>query len=1079
MDHDKKRASLTEPVPLHLDTGVGVASGYARGQSTMMSRAGTSHSRHPSPPAQAYFESPRDGTGPPHPISPDATSHFAYSTTLRRHGVHDSPTAGRRMSLELAGGLVDKVWHSTWNRESGQGGQLESGYGAEAAGMGMQPMGGKHAEDTASAKYASMSIQDTLHDFRSDPSKGLSSSSISALRATYGYNEFSVSAPEPAWLKFAKTIYESHLILLLFGSAAVSAVLGNLDDAVSIAVAIIIVVTVGFVQERRSEESLAALNKLVPHHCHIIRDGQQLHLLANELVPGDIVTFQVGDRIPADLRLITSLDLELDESSLTGETRPARKNEEACAPGVPLGERKCIAFMGTLIRNGRGTGIVISTGSRTEFGAIFAMMQDVEEKRTPLQASMDELAHKLSMLSFGVIGVICLIGVIQSRGWLEMFTIGVSLAVAAIPEGLPIVTTVTLALGVLRMARRKAIVKKLPSVEALGSVSVICSDKTGTLTKNEQTVSQVFVVDHITHVDPSGSSPTSSISHATPAVKKTLEIGGICNNAFRNNEGVNVGQSTDVAMLNVLAEFGVKDERRNFTRTSERPFSSETKYMAVTGRHGAPRDPRDVYYTKGALDAILPLCKFYHVADDATPALESAVREVILARAETCAKAGLRVVGCAYAYMPPGGTVTPRKDGNAPPPTNLVFAGFEAMLDPPRKGVSDAVALLHAGGVKVVMITGDAVQTALAIARSLGLRTSGVGAGMGVGIGVNIGAGIGMGVGIGRNIAGGTGSCLTGAQIDDMDDRALRDRVASVTVFARTTPRHKMRIVSAFQSRGEVVAMTGDGVNDAPALKMADIGVSMGKSGTDVAKEAADVILVDDNFGTILSAVEEGKHIFYNIQNFLSFQLSTAVAALTLITLSTMFHLSNPLNAMQILFINILMDGPPSQSLGVDPVDRAVMKRPPRRKDEPIITQRLIGRVLFSASIIVFGTLFIYAHELSDGSMSRRDQTMTFTSFVFLDLASALQNRGVGCGFFDNRMLLTTVSISFFVQLMLIYVPVMQSVFQTEALALHDLFTLLCLGGVSMALHEVRRTWERKKNAEEDAMYSGGVGEMA
>ncbi|KAG9105194.1 High affinity Ca2+/Mn2+ P-type ATPase-like protein, partial [Ceratobasidium sp. 392] len=557
MDHDKKRASLPEPASLRLDTGIGHASSYARGQSTMMSRSGTSHSRHPSPPAQSYFESPRDGTSAPHPISPDASSHFAYSTTLRRHGVGDSPTAGRKLSLELAGGLVDKVWNSARNRESG--GHLEGGYGAEAIGMGMQPMVGKHAEDTASGKYASMSIQDTLHDFRSDPSKGLPSSSVSALRATYGYNEFSVSSPEPAWLKFAKTIYESHLILLLFGSAAVSALLGNLDDAVSIAVAIIIVVTVGFVQERRSEESLAALNKLVPHHCHIIRDGQQLHLLANELVPGDIVTFQVGDRIPADLRLITSLDLELDESSLTGETRPARKDIEQCAPGVPLGERSCIAFMGTLVRNGRGTGIVISTGSRTEFGAIFAMMQDVEEKRTPLQASMDELAHKLSMLSFGVIGVICLIGVIQSRGWLEMFTIG---AVAAIPEGLPIVTTVTLALGVLRMARRKAIVKKLPSVEALGSVSVICSDKTGTLTKNEQTVSQVFVVDHITHIDPSNSSPMSSISHATPAVKKTLEIGGICNNAFRNNEGVVVGQSTDVAMLNVLTEFGVKDERR-------------------------------------------------------------------------------------------------------------------------------------------------------------------------------------------------------------------------------------------------------------------------------------------------------------------------------------------------------------------------------------------------------------------------------------------------------------------------------------------------------------------------------------
>ncbi|CCO31399.1 hypothetical protein BN14_05440 [Rhizoctonia solani AG-1 IB] len=368
-------------------------------------------------------------------------------------------------------------------------------------------------------------------------------------------------APEPAWLKFAKTIYESHLILLLFGSAAVSALLGNLDDAISIAVAIFIVVTVGYVQERRSEESLNALNKLVPHHCHIIRDGQQVHLLANELVPGDVVTFNVGDRIPADIRLLTSLDLEIDESSLTGETRPARKKIDACPPRAPLSERSSIAFMGTLVRNGRGTGVVISTGAATEFGSVFSLMQSVEEKRTPLQASMDELAHKLSMLSFGVIGVICLIGVMQHRGWLEMFTIGVSLAVAAIPEGLPIVTTVTLALGVLRMARRKAIVKKLPSVEALGSVSVICSDKTGTLTQNEQTVSQVFVVDHIVNVE-TGFGTRINTNMVTPAVRKTLEIGGLCNNAFRNTEGINVGQSTDVAMLNVLAEFGVRDERR-------------------------------------------------------------------------------------------------------------------------------------------------------------------------------------------------------------------------------------------------------------------------------------------------------------------------------------------------------------------------------------------------------------------------------------------------------------------------------------------------------------------------------------
>ncbi|KAB5590661.1 hypothetical protein CTheo_5885 [Ceratobasidium theobromae] len=358
-------------------------------------------------------------------------------------------------------------------------------------------------------------------------------------------------------------------------------------------------------------------------------------------------------------------------------------------------------------------------------------------------------------------------------------------------------------------------------------------------------------------------------------------------------------------MLNVLAEFGV--------RNSE---GSASRDILHQGR------PRRFTPT---------LQNIYHVADDATPPLEQGVRQTILSRAEQCAKSGLRVVGVGYAHVPAGYSATEL-------PANLVFAGFEVMLDPPRKGVSEAVAQLHAGGVKVVMITGDAVQTALSIANSLGLRTSGVRASTGLGMGLDMGTRVGMG-GIGMGIKSpAASSCLTGAEIDEMDDRALMERVSNVTVFVRTTLRHKMRIVKVYQCQGEIVAMTGDGVNDAPALKMADIGMSMGKSGTDVAKEAADVILVDGNFATILSAVEEGKHIFYNIQNFLSFQLSTAVAALTLITLSTMFRMSNPLNAMQILFINILMDGPPSQSLGVDPVDHAVMRRPPRKKDEPIIT---------------------------------------------------------------------------------------------------------------------------------------------
>ncbi|KAL5504481.1 PMR1 [Sanghuangporus vaninii] len=1080
LSHQKKRSDSSE-LPLFASPP-GTSSGHVSSFSTASSLSrqplpGRGHAAplaqhnqrdRDSPPASAYFHG---FTGLEEPAaSEDASAHFAYSTTLRRHNTHDlglghlghtggggstaaklSSSLGRIVSNEGAE-LLGRVISGVSGRQSTEAYRMEEGVGL-MNGNGNATANGfveKSAEETPSSIFAHSSIEDTASHFTTSITTGLSSSSIPALRSIHGYNEFSVSAPEHVLIKFAKNIFEQPLILLLFGSAIVSAVMHNYDDAVSITIAILIVLTVGFVQERRSEKSLEALNKLVPHYCHLIRDNQTTNVLANELVPGDIVAFSVGDRIPADIRLVDAVDLEIDESSLTGETKPATKNTAPCemsssshrsntvsGGGVAaLAERTCIAYMGTLVRNGHGKGIVIATGEETEFGIIFSMMQDVEEKRTPLQLSMDQLAKKLSILSFGVIGVICIIGIMQKRDWLEMFTIGVSLAVAAIPEGLPIVTTVTLALGVLRMSRKNAIVKKLPSVEALGSVSVICSDKTGTLTKNEQTVIEIYTVDEMMLLDSSGSSALQT--KMTPALKKALQIGSVCNNARMNESGAFVGQSTDVALLNVMRVFDMSDPRPDFTRLSERPFNSEQKYMAVSGTFAHDSDTRERCYLKGSLEAVLDRCKFYYVSEDASPALDASVRHLILAKATEAADRGLRVIALAYGFGSVemlDSTESSSSSQNQNQNQNLVFVGFQCMRDPPRLGVADSIAALQAGGVHVVMITGDAEHTALAIARQLGLR-----------------------------VPSGSVGCITGTAIDRMTSEQLSQRIGSVSVFARTTPRHKMAIVDAFRARGDVVAMTGDGVNDAPALKMSDIGVSMGKSGTDVAKEAADMILVDDNFSTILSAVEEGKSIFYNIQNFLAFQLSTAVAALTLITMSTFFGLHNPLNAMQILFINILMDGPPSQSLGVDPADPAVMRKPPRKKDEEIINRRVVGRVVFSASVIVFGTLFIYATALSDSRISARDQTMTFTCFVFLDLISALQNRGLSTTLTQNRMLVTTVLTSFLVQLTLIYVPMMQKVFQTEALSGVDMGTLVVLGATAFVCHEARRRYERYLN---------------
>ncbi|SOV01742.1 probable PMR1 - secretory pathway Ca++-transporting P-type ATPase [Ustilago sp. UG-2017a] len=942
---------------------------------------------------------------------------------------------------------------------------------------------------SASAQYTHLSVEQCLERLHCPSLQtGLTPLLVhEARREAGGYNEFAVRAGDDPFKKFLAQFQEP-LILLLLASAAVSLLIGQIDDAVSITIAILIVISVAFYQEQKSEKSLEALNKLVPHYCHLIRDGVTSSVLANELVPGDIVAFATGDRVPADVRIAECLSLEVDESTLTGEIKPRRKHADVIPRSHPqsnrvngasgssgqsgqvtsINERENIAFMGTLVKSGHGKGIVVGTGASTEFGMIFSMVDEVVEKRTPLQLSMDELAKKLSMVSFAVIAVICLMGVWQRRPALEMFTIGVSLAVAAIPEGLPIVVTVTLALGVLRMSNRKAIVKKLPSVETLGSVSVVCSDKTGTLTTNKMTVTKCWtaedgIIDAAQH-----------ISHRhSQALSKVLLTGNLCNNSHRNELGTNVGQATDVALVNVLRVFGLEDQRPYFKRSSEVAFDSETKFMTITGTLATSSASRtgglgEVVYMKGAFEVVLEKSSTVLGADGSPVRLDDGWRKKIGEAATKLSSQGLRVVAFAS-----GSNVS------------LTFAGLQAMQDPPRAGVKDAIAQLARGGVQVVMITGDSEVTAVAMARQLGILSPSSSS-------TNTTSSFSSSSSSSSTTT--TAGVLTGRQIDTLSERSLVELIPTISVFARTTPRHKMSIISALQSSGHVVAMTGDGVNDAPALKMADIGISMGRGGTDVAKEAADVILVDDNFATILSAVEEGKGIFYNIQNFLSFQLSTAVAALTLITLSTAWGLKLPLNAMQILFINILMDGPPSQSLGVDPVDRrSVMARPPRAKNSPVLTRRLFYRIAFSATMVVLGTLYVYIHELAPADIEpdpsaavggkvadQRDSTMTFTCFVFLDLVSAVQNRGLHTGITANRMLGFTVSISLLAQLGMVYLPPLQGVFQTTGLALADLVFLAGIAAVSFGLHQVRRTWERRVAEEETKqLVATGSGDWA
>ncbi|KAL2358592.1 calcium-transporting P-type ATPase-like protein [Cryomyces antarcticus] len=986
--------------------------------------------------------------------------------------------------------------------------------------------------------YSVLGTEETAQRLSSSLTHGITPSEASARLHDHGTNELAHEEPEPLWLRFLKQFKET-LILLLLGSAAVSFFMGNLEDAISIGAAVTIVVTVGFVQEYRSEKSLEALNQLVPHSAHIIRgssasDYRRKSSVANEngslgieladlddsvtelaaaerasttisatqLVPGDLVLFHTGDRIPADLRITHAADLSIDESNLTGENEPVTKSFHALDPtntpsnsisitpprapfysspasgsvgtDIRLNEQTNIAFMGTLVRSGYGQGIIIATGADTEFGAISASLQEIESPRTPLQLSMDRLGKELSYMSFGVIAFIMLLGLWRGWEFLEMFQIGVSLAVAAIPEGLPIIVTVTLALGVLRMSNRGAIVRRLPSVETLGSVNVVCSDKTGTLTMNHMTITKLWHFEYSTPVDVPRSHDSSTLDPATQAI---LRIGNIVNNARLMSGHSNspataavlsstrgddaaaaksrwAGQPTDVALLDLVDSLGEDDLRERVgSRQIETPFSSERKWMGVVIQGNPGAEGSNTAYIKGALEQVLRRCDTYLTASGREVILDEPRRQEALRAAEAMAVDGLRVLGFASGAV--RNTLREPERSHAKSLATkddelyhgLAFAGIVGMSDPPRKGVDRSIRRLMAGGVKVIMITGDAETTAVAIAKKLGMP-------------VNTNSAVGSAV-------------LRGDELDQMSEEQLAQAMATTSIFARTSPEHKMKIIRALQSRGDVVAMTGDGVNDAPALKKADIGVSMGKLGTDVAKEAADMILTDDDFSTILSAIEEGKGIFYNIQNFLTFQLSTSAAALSLVLLSTFFGFQNPLNAMQILWINILMDGPPAQSLGVEPVDPAVMTRPPRSKHARVLTPSLLRRVLQSATIIMVGTLMTYVREMAaDGVVTARDTTMTFTCFVLFDMFNALTCRSEGksvlrgeIGLVSNKMFNYAVSGSLLGQLAVIYLPFLQSIFQTEALSVWDLARLVVVASTVFWADEARKFLVRRRRS--------------
>uniref|UniRef100_A0A8C1GS61 Calcium-transporting ATPase n=1 Tax=Cyprinus carpio TaxID=7962 RepID=A0A8C1GS61_CYPCA len=883
-----------------------------------------------------------------------------------------------------------------------------------------------------SKKASELPVNEVACALQADLQFGLTQEEVTRRRTYHGWNEFDISEDEPLWKKYISQ-FKDPLILLLLASAVISVLMRQFDDAVSITVAIIIVVTVAFVQEYRSEKSLEELGKLVPPECHCVREGHLEHLLARELVPGDTVCLSVGERVPADLRLFEAMDLSVDESSLTGETTPCTKTSapQPAATNGDITSRSNIAFMGTLVRCGKAKGIVIGTGENSEFGEVFKMMQAEEAPKTPLQKSMDLLGKQLSLYSFGIIGVIMMVGWLQGKYILDMFTIGVSLAVAAIPEGLPIVVTVTLALGVMRMVKKRAIVKKLPIVETLSCCNVICSDKTGTLTKNEMTVTHLFTSDG-QHAEVTGVGYNNSgevlmdgeVVHgfSNTSFSKIVEAGCVCNDAVIRSNTL-MGRPTEGALIALAMKMGLEGLQQEFVRLEEIPFSSEQKWMAVRVVHRTQQDKPAIFFVKGAYEQIIRFCTSYN-SQGVTLPLTNQQRELFQQQKSYMGTAGLRVL--AFASGSEMGALT--------------FLGLVGIIDPPRAGVKEAVATLISSGVSVKMITGDSQETAVSIASRLGLYTKG-------------------------------SQSLSGNEVDQMDIQHLSQIVPRIVVFYRASPRHKLKIVKSLQNIGAVVAMTGDGVNDAVALKAADIGVAMGQTGTDVCKEAADMILVDDDFQTIMSAIEEGKGIYNNIKNFVRFQLSTSIAALTLISLATLMNFPSPLNAMQILWINIIMDGPPAQSLGVEPVDQDVIRKPPRNVRDSIITRSLIVKILVSSFIIVCGTLFVFWRELRDNEITPRDTTMTFTCFVFFDMFNALSSRSQTrmvheLGLCSNRMFCYAVLGSIMGQLLVIYFPPLQKVFQTESLSILDLLFLVGLTSSVCVVSEVIKKLERLRGGE-------------
>jgi len=862
--------------------------------------------------------------------------------------------------------------------------------------------------------------------------EGLSSGGSAERLDKYGFNVLKEIKKKTLFMMFLDQ-FKDFMIMILIAAAVVSGIIGELVDTIAIIVIVILNAIIGFVQEYRAEKAMKALKAMSAPSALALRDNNFVNIPASELVPGDIVMLEAGRIVPADMRLSEAARLKIEEAALTGESIPVEKSNKLLPEeSIPLGDRINMAFKGTTVSYGRGTGIVISTGMQTELGKIATLIQEEDEVKTPLQKRLAKFGQRLGIIVLAICAIVFITGLMRGEAALLMFLTAISLAVAAIPEALPAVVTISLALGARKMVRQNALVRKLPAVETLGSVTYICSDKTGTLTMNRMTVDEIYINGEIVNsseIRMQGSGPETGNPESKDSLSMFMISMAVSNDAVMDKDGSVIGDPTEIALFEIAQKNGFDKTvlEKQFQRIAEIPFDSDRKCMTTFHRTS---EGRIISFTKGALESILKKSSDVYFKKDVININEE-MRNSITDSNMNMANDGLRTLALAMRQW----DVLPDDISPEIAENHLTFLGVAGLLDPPREEAKEAVSVCRTAGIKPVMITGDHPLTAKTIARRLG-------------------------------IIDGRDEVMTGQDLDKLTMDEFEDKVEHIRVYARVAPEQKIKIVRALQDKGEFVAMTGDGVNDAPALKRADIGVAMGITGTDVSKEASHMILLDDNFATIVKAVKEGRRIFDNIRKFIKYTMTSNSGEIWTIFLPPFLGLPIPLLPIHILWINLVTDGLPGLALAVEPAEKEIMKKPPRHPKESIFSHGL-GYHLFLVGLLMGGvSIFTQAWFMKTGGTHW--QTMVFTVLSLSQMGHVLAIRSdkeslFKIGLLSNKPLLGAILLTFLLQMATIYIPILNPVFKTAPLTAGELFITLVLSSFVFIAVEIEKWFLRRR----------------